>query len=326
VSGAHRGLVLAAFGALAIGAAGCGGGVDAHVVAHVGSVAITAPELAEQMGQLAPEHYVPDAPKFAGCVRRQEQEALQQAPAASLRTECAQRYASLKTEALDAMISSYWLIGEAEERRLLAGRGELGASARQVLAQRSASELLAEIDRKTPAVTEADVRAYYRQNGGKFERAEVRDVDLVENLPSVAAATKVKQDIEAGRARLAAMALHESVERFKVPGGGYATRSGEEAIFLARPHLLSGPVKLNRHYAIFEVERVRPPTRAPFRSVESQVKRRLTAARRQRYLERFIGAWHAKWLARTSCAAGYVVQKCREFSGTKSPESPLALA
>lgn len=39
----------------------------------------------------------------------------------------------------------------------------------------------------------------------------------------------------------------------------------------------------------------------------------------------FVKAWRAKWLAKTHCAAGYVVEKCANYSGARAAEDPYSL-
>jgi hypothetical protein len=39
----------------------------------------------------------------------------------------------------------------------------------------------------------------------------------------------------------------------------------------------------------------------------------------------FVKAWRAKWLAKTHCATGYIVEKCADYSGPRIPEDPYTL-
>jgi hypothetical protein len=55
------------------------------------------------------------------------------------------------------------------------------------------------------------------------------------------------------------------------------------------------------------------------------LRRTLAGQRRGRMLGRFVAAWRRRWTATTICAAGYVVDDCRGYSGFAVPEDPLAL-
>lgn len=307
--------------------AGCGGatsgGSGDREVARVGGVSITHAELTRRMAALAPEG-VPDAPRFARCVSGKQAQLLVQAPAAQLRGECAQQYAALQHRALGSLIADRWLVGEAAERGVLphvdAASDSQAATAR--LAEGRLRELAAA---RAPRVGRAQALAYYRANVHRYERHELRYVDLAENFDSAATAAAAKRRIEAGGAG-AGLPLHEVVERFNTTGRVHTTEAGKRAIFSAGVGVVGGPVKLTDRYALFEVVRIVPPARRPFAAVERSIVQRLEREQRRRSLSRFIAAWRAKWRARTVCSPGYVVQTCRNYAGTREREDPLAFA
>jgi hypothetical protein len=303
---------VAALAALAFAAVGCGSHSNREVVARVGRYVITRPELMHRMAELAPDHEALDAPSFTTCVGRREEGALQIGSAIVMRQECAQEYARLKSEALSSMISSYWLMGEATDRRL-----------RVRLPPLVAGKLLSLVHDRERPISTAQAFHYYRTHPRRFERQERRDVYLLENLPTVSAAVDAKRAVQSSGG-LANGGLHETVERSRVPGGGYATKAGLHAIFVTAPRVLGGPIKLNEHYAIFEVAATHPATRESFKRVQQSITRQLQKAQQRRRLTLLVASWRKKWIARTDCAAGYVVQKCRQFAGARVPEDALA--
>lgn len=304
--------------------AGCGGGDPPdRVVARVGATPITRAQLQRRMAALAPEGVVPDAPRFAQCVRQRQAQVLVHALASLLRRECAQQYDALRRQALSSLIVSRWLIGEAVERGLLSASPTGSDAAVQAAAATAERKLRASIDASEPRVGRAQALRYYRANRRAFERRELRYVDLAENFPTIASAAAAKRRIEA-RGGVAGLPLHEVVERFNTSGRSHTTEAGKDAIFSARPGVVGGPVELTRGYTIFEVIRIAPPSRRPFAAVERSIARRLQAARQRRSLAELIAAWRARWRARTSCAAGYVVQGCRNYHGARERGGPLA--
>jgi len=336
-----RSASLAVIALAGIGLAACSGAAREQVVARVGSNAITHRTLTRWMAALAPEHVVPDAPRYTACVKRQQALALAQASSAAMKQECAQQYRALEQQALDLLISSQWLLGEAAARHLTVSGRELnarlsdrasvarlagapGADAEaQARAELSAVKLRQAVEAGEPRITRAQVATYYRQHRQLFERPEVRYLDVVENL-TAAGAARVRREVLAGAYGLAARSLHEVIEGFDIVGGRHTTQAARRAIFAAKPHVLSQPVKLNKYYAVFEVTRIVPPRRQPLARVERSLQARLEREQRKRELAQLIAAWRRTWIARTDCAPGYTVQKCRQYTGTRVPEDPLA--
>jgi hypothetical protein len=262
------------------------------------------------MSAMAPEHVVPDPPHYTACVEHQKALALVQVAAkATFENECKRQYQTLKRQALDFLISSYWLIEEASERGLKVSAREvdrrlqtnngtpLVTSADAELKARaevSAIGLRRSLRETEPAVTHAQALAYYRQHRRLFERRELRYVDIAEKFASAALAARAKSEVESG-AKLAGISLHEVIERYNLRGREKQRRAAENAIFAARLHVLSGPIRLNRFYAIFEVTRIVPPRRQPFARVERSIDRRLAREQRRGKLARLVGAWRARW-------------------------------
>jgi hypothetical protein len=90
--------------------------------------------------------------------------------------------------------------------------------------------------------------------------------------------------------------------------------------------MIEGPVRVGRNYFVFELKEVRPLIQSPLAQVASSIRQELEAEARQRALAAFIASWRRKWIARTDCQPGFVVQKCRQYiaSKTSAPENPVA--
>lgn len=325
---------------VAVGLAGCGGHARDRVVVRVGERAITRSQLVRWMSVLAPAHEVPAPPAYAACVASRRALTLDSITRV-LEEECAQQYRALREQALHALISAAWLIGEARDRGLAPSRraveervaGQkrtlLAAGATitdvevKIEAELAASRLRALVDDGS-AIARAEVARYYRRHLRRFERAEVRDFDIVENLESEAAARAVMHEIESGTTH-AGLPLHEKLERPLDIARLGAKKAIVQAIFAAEPHVLSGPTPLRGRYAVFEVTRTTPATREPLRRVERSIRRTLSAERTRRALAAFVTAWRTRWIAKTACSVGYVVQKCRDYDGPRVREGPLSL-
>jgi hypothetical protein len=333
-------ITVAILAVVAVGLAGCGGHARDPVVVRVGTSAITKSQLVRWMSVLAPDHEVPDPPTYAACVASRRALTLDSVTRV-LEQECEQQYRRLRERALHALISAAWLIGEARDRgvapsrrmveerlagqkRMLPATGATLADAElKIEAELAANRLRALVDNGS-AITRAEIARYYRQHLRRFERAEVRDFDIAENLESEAAARAVMRKIESDATR-AGLPLHEKLARPIDIARLGAKKVIVQAIFAAKPHVLSGPTPMHGRYALFEVTRISPATREPLARVERPIERMLRAERQRRALARLVATWRRRWIAKTVCGVGYVVQKCRNYHGSSVREGALSL-
>jgi hypothetical protein len=209
---AHARSLLVVLALTGVGVAGCGG-VAGDAVVQVNGSAITSATLEHWMRVAAAatsaagngKTVLPQPPGYAACIANLRAAAPKpakgQAPPTSavLRSECAQRYTALKTEALGYLISAEWLIQEAGARHVAVSDQQVhrrfiklrsanfttaasfegflrrsGLSVSDVLL-RIKLEMLGEgLEQKVlqggAAVTHADVAKYYREHRSQFAR------------------------------------------------------------------------------------------------------------------------------------------------------------
>jgi hypothetical protein len=321
-------------------------GTHDTVIVSVGRRSITKGELAHWISALALGRMVPDPPRYTACVAYQK--ALVSSPVAELETECRREYRMLKQHALDFLISSDWLIGEAADRgspiseqeiarrleekkkSFANGEAEFKESLKAIghtvadreieiateLATSKLRHMLADSERR---ITQAQVVGYYRRNIRRFLVPERRYFSIVENLRSKAIARRLVREVALGKS-LASKGLKESLPRTHFAAVTGLKRVIYEAIFKARPNVVADPVKLGSVYLVFEVTRIVPGTLRPLARVQRAIVGKLRRERRRQTLARFITAWKTKWIAKTDCDPAYVVQKCRRYSGSRTPE------
>jgi hypothetical protein len=304
----------------------CRGGGSDGVVARVGDAEITKATLDHWTTVLLGGHA---APASAGA-----------------------RKDALRRRALAFLISAEWLIGEAAARRAMPAELDVrrlvdeheqrsfpGGAAEvreflhvsgQTVADMElearvgliASQLRQLATAKLPTVTPLLVADYYNAHPHAFVTPEAREARIA-NRKSAAAADEMMRQVRAG-ASFYALSVTETSER---PNGVTAASSPEplvRAIYSARPHVLTGPIKEGPDYNVIEVERVRPARRETLRQASGAIAQQLREASLRRALLAAVAAWRTRWRAQTSCRPGYVVQKCRQYSGPKSAEDPLA--
>jgi hypothetical protein len=335
-----------------IGCGGAAGGAQTRVIVRVGDSSITTTALTHWMHVLAPQHVVPEPPRYSVCVARLKQLARGADPA-RLEDECRSERRALTAQALGFLISTDWLTGEAAGRGVGVSKGEIErrleqrrrsfsngeAEFRESLAAVAHTladlelEMEAELAREKirqslasaePGITDARLARYYARNIQRYRVSERRHIYIAENFSSRAAATRLMREVAHGRS-LAAASLSETFPRSEIPETFGEKRTILEAIFAAKPHVVAKPVELNHLFFVFEVTHVAPAHLRSFASVRGTIAKRLLGEQQRRTLAGFVAAWRRRWTARTDCSAGYVVQKCRQYSGPTVPEDPLEL-
>jgi foldase protein PrsA len=318
-----RSVILGVALVLVSGVSACGAGSAGSVVAQVGDVGITRATLDHWMSVLATKDGTANAPA---------------------QTE--------RRRALSFLISSEWQIGEAAELGMAVSRREAteqlerqassfrggtrewnellklsGRTVSDAMLEAQAELASARIDRLALAhrvtLTSAQIATYYTANRRRFTAPEQRRVELV-HTESKAVAEKVKSEGASGGGLPSATQPESLVYVKRLRGATNNTVS--RAIFAAKPRTLVGPVQVGPNYFVFEVTRVTPGSQQPLAQARPSIEHTLASEGRQQAAAESIKAWRMKWIARTSCRPGFVVQKCRQYIASTSspPEDPSA--
>ena len=260
---------------------------------------------------------------------------------------------SPREQALEFLISAYWLIGEAAQQRLvvsdraidhaleerigsspnanaefqkeLSFTGQTAADVRlEARAAVSAAMLRETLSRRVPKVSRSTAADFYRRHRLLFRR-DRRVVDLIEGIESPDAAVALGREIGAG-SRFATRAVRETVSRPPlIEAERHENRQLVRAIFATRPGTIGGPVSYDTRWVLLVVRAELPGSPKAPGEVETEIAGYLSERRRQAIIAKFLEAYRAKWTARTSCRAGFVVQKCSQYRGPAKPEgNPLA--
>jgi hypothetical protein len=262
------------------------------------------------------------------------------------------RIRDLRRQALDLLITSAWLLGEAarqglnvtaqeanrhrveeqtstsadgrvEAPRLLEGAGQtLADVGLQARAELASSRLVARARDDAPRVTRTEVARDYARHRRRFAVPELREARIT-NRKTWREAQAVRLEVERGASFMTRS--ERELVRYAT-GKDFRRRSPlERAIRTARPNALMGPLKQGVDYFVFELKRVVTGRMLTLRQVEGSIRQRLTAARRRRALTEFVKSWRSRWIARTRCYPGYVVQRCSQYDGPAEAEDPLQL-
>ncbi|HXW59523.1 MAG TPA: peptidyl-prolyl cis-trans isomerase [Solirubrobacteraceae bacterium] len=348
-----------------VGLSACGG-VPGNAVVQVGGTPITKDTFAHWMEVAAAstaatpgsKPVIPDPPTYTNCIAHLK--ATQPPPAkgqsgpteASLKAQCEQQYKSMQTEVLSFLISSSWVLKEAEAmgvhvsdkevhkkfeelknqefpksaefQKFLSASGQTVSDLLlRVKLNLVSSKLQQKITKSKSNPTQAQIEKYYKEHSSQFGTPERRNVDVI-LTKSEEQAKKAKKEIESGKS-FATLAKTVSIDPVSKASGGMLTGviKGEEqpaldsAIFSAKANALGGPVKTPFGYYIYEVKSITPGTEQTLAEAKPTVKAQLAATNQQAALSKFVESFKKRWTEKTECSAGYEVMDCKGYKAPK---------
>lgn len=361
---------IAALGAVSFavcGLAACGGGVPGNSVAQINGTPITKATYEHWLsiaasstaGTTGAKPVVPDPPNYTACIAHLEATSPKPAKGQSkptksqLKSECEQQYKSLQQEVLGFLISSSWVLGEAESLGVKVTDAEVKKELEKVRNEQftqpgqfqkflastgyTVSDLLLRVklnmlstkiqqkvskEKHTPS--QAEIEKYYKEHSSQFGTPEKRDVRIV-LTKTEAQAKEAKKEIESGKS-FASVAKSKSIDPTSKNNGGelkgvvkgQEEKALDEAIFSAQKGKLGGPVKTPFGYYVYEVTGTTPGSSQTLAQSQSTIKQELTAQNQQQALSKFVKEFRSKWEGKTECASGYVVQDCHEYKKPKT--------
>ncbi len=361
--------LIAALGAVfvvSIALAACGGGVPGNAVVQINSAnAITKDAYTHWLnvaaaagGSTGEKVTIPDPPHYTACIAHlkatsAKPEKGQKAPTESaLKTQCETQYKSLQQEVLGFLISSSWVLGEANSLGVKVSDKEVEQQFLKIKKQQfqkpaefekflansgqSVSDLLLRVKlnmlsqkiqqkivKKKATISEAEAQKYYRENESRYGTPEHRNIEII-LTKTEAQAKSAKKEIEGGKS-FAAVAKAVSIDPTSKAKGGYLPEviKGEEeknldtAIFSAKQNELAGPLKTQFGYYVYEVLAIKAGSSQPYSKVASTIKQTLVTQKQQKALSEFIKNFKKKWQAKTECRTGYVVADCKGYKAPK---------
>lgn len=266
------------------------------------------------------------------------------------------QYAAIRDAAMSDLLSARWVAGEAEERGITVSDTEVtsqldqikkqygGAKGFQQLLkqsgftadeaqQRIQIQLLSnEIQKQVvgsspPPVSQDLIQQFYDANKSQFAQPETRDVREIVNKDKAQAdqaLAALQQDDSASSWKKVA-AKYSTDKATKSNGGlrqavaqGQSEPALDDQIFSASEGQLIGPFKGQAGYYVIEVDKVRPASVKPLEKVQSQIKQSLAQGLQQQALTNSQTSITDKWVSRTFCASGYVMQLCDNYTAPPS--------
>ena len=351
------------------GLAACGGeSIPGNAVVRVGDTAIKKDAYEHwldvaalsQASQLDPEAAqsgkkpkvaIPEPPDFEACIAEKKKTAPKPAKGqpkqtdTQFETQCKQEYEGLRDQVLQFLISSQWIQGEADDRKVKVTDAEVkkqfdttkkqsfpkDADYKKFLASSGMTEadllfrvrldtlsnkLREAVVKGKDKVSDAQIKTYYDKNKARFAQPERRDLRIV--------LTKTKAQAEAAKAELAGggsftkVAKKSSIDQASKDQGGVllAVAKGQqekaldEAVFKAEKGKLSGPVKTQFGYYIFKVQKITKASQQSVKQSSDTIKQLLASQNQQEALDTFVKDFRKKWKSQTQCKDKFVTADC----------------
>jgi hypothetical protein len=257
-----------------------------------------------------------------------------------------------RQRALALLISSDWLIGEAarkgspvsakavdealaermgepsrnEFRSRLATSGQTLAGVKLEIEAELALEVISrQVMNGADRFARPELLSFYRKNPQLFGAFESREVDLLDKLPSKAAASTLAKRVGPSD-RFARLAYRKIIRKSPGVFTGTATKKNVDyAIFAARPGVISQPMRLEAGWALFVVRRIFPARLEPLATIRSIVVAKWEERHAEEVARVFDHQYTTYWRSKTTCRAEYLAPGCPQFHGQLGPyEDPFS--
>ena len=305
---------------------------------------------------------VEDAPGDLGTVTEKEfQHALIQSAAEKKVTPVPKpgddKYEELKEAALNQLLESIWIQGEAEEMGISATDKEVAEELKKlkskafkteqqykeflkeakftqadvntrVKLQMFTEQIQAQVTEEAPIPGNREIENYYEAaKAAQYTTPESRDIRVIKNKDEAkveeAKTALEKDDSDKSWEKVA---KKYSTDTTKGNGGlqaGVAEGTLPEplgaAVFAAAQGELEGPLKEGETYVAFEVMKVTPEKVQSLDEAKSQISAQLAEQAKQQAFTGFTRNWGSKWRSRTFCASDFTTPRCANYKASSRP-------
>jgi foldase protein PrsA len=291
----------------------------------------------------------PDPPRFTKCIaakRGQPQPGGGKPTDDQLRKQCKQEYDQVKSQVMQFLIQAQWVVQEADKEDIKVSNAEVQRSFQDQKKQAFPTEkayqrflrssgmsqpdilfrvklntlqqrLTQKITQKQSKVTDADISSYYDKNRKRFAQPERRNLKVV-LTKSRAKAVAAKAQLARGQSFKKVAKKYSIDQASKAQGGtlpdvakGQQEKALDRAVFKARKGKLTGPVKTQFGWYVFEVTKVTRAAQQSEDQAKPTIRNLLRSQRQQKTLDDWIKDFRERYRNKTTCASGYKIPECK---------------
>ena len=306
---------------------------------------------------------VPDSPDFKKCIAAKKKTPVPKGTPkpkdADLKKQCEQEYDALRTQVMQFLISSEWIQQEAEARGIKASDKEVrkefedqkkqsfpkdkdyqeflkssGQTEEDLLFRVKLDVLSNQVREKIvegkDKVSDKEITDYYNKNKSRFATPETRDLNVV-LTEKEADAKKALGELEDGKSFKTVAKKYSIDEASKSQGGklpavakGQQEKALDEAVFKAKKGELTGPVKTQFGYYVFEVTKIKKASQQTLEESKESIRAQLKSQKEQKALDKFVKSFQDKYRDKTECADDYkkgLAEQCGNVDKPKDTTS-----
>jgi foldase protein PrsA len=178
------------------------------------------------------------------------------------------------------------------------------------------------------AITDQAISDFYAKNQAKFVQPEKRDLRVV-LTKDAAHARQALNALDAGQSWKSVTQRFSIDDQTKAAAGklpaqskGALDKTLDDAVFSADQNKVTGPLKTQFGYFVFEVTGVTPGSKQSLDEAKGTIKQTLQSQNQQKHLDQFVKAFNTRWRDKTQCSAGYRTSDCK--NGPKPTPTPAA--
>jgi foldase protein PrsA len=265
---------------------------------------------------------------------------------AQFKTQCKQEYEGLRDQVLEFLILAKWVNGEADNQGVKvsdkAAEADFQKARKQSFPKESDfqaflkqsgmtvgdarfqvefnsvyTKLRQKAIKSADKVKDADVKEFYDKNKARLGTPLTRDLRVVLTRDE-ATANKAKAALEGDQSWSAVVKKYSIDPATKATAGvlsglskGQQEKAFDDAIFSAPKGKLTGPIKTQFGYYVFQVQKETPASQQSLKQATAAIKQQLDAQNKQKADDEFNADLRKKWKSKTNCREGFVMRQCK---------------
>jgi len=306
---------------------------------------------------------VPDAPDYKKCIANKKKTPTpkgQPKPKDSdLKKQCEQENDALRQQVMQFLISAEWIQQEADARGIKASDKEVrkefedqkkqsfpkdkdyqeflktsGQTEEDLVFRVKLDVLSNQVREKIvegkDKVSDQEITDYYNKNKSRFATPETRDLNVV-LTEKEGDAKKALSELKDGKSFKVVAKKYSIDEASKSQGGklpavakGQQEKALDEAVFKAEKGKITGPVKTQFGFYVFEVTKVKKASQQTLEESKESIRAQLKSQKEQKALDKFVKSFQKKYRDKTECGDDYkkgLAEQCGNVDKPKDTTS-----